>query len=94
LLLAAHRAGDVSILAGALKFALVWVLLVVEVAVFAYAVDRFDFRPAAREPDTWHGRPVSQADRDVTGPRYRVVLYVVALLVILSANVALLEFLL
>lgn len=83
-----------SLLVSALTFALVWVLLVVEVVVFVYAVDRFDLRPAAREPDTWLGRPVSQADRDVTGPRYRVLLYALGLFVILVTNAALLEFLL
>ena len=83
-----------SLLTGALKFALVWVLLVVEVAVFVSAMDRLGLDPPAREPDTWLGRPVSQADRDTTGPRYRVLLYVLGLAVILATNVALLEYLL
>lgn len=74
--------------------ALVTVLLTGELFVLITVLEKFGLRPAPLEPDTWHGRPVSQADHEPEGPRFGFLLFMVALFVLVSLNVAVVDALL
>jgi len=66
---------------------LVMVLQIAELFVLLNVLDRFGFEPGGLEADTWHGRPVSQADHDPEGPHFGFVLFMIGLFVLLAVNI-------
>jgi hypothetical protein len=66
---------------------LVMVLQIVELFVLLVVLDRLGFQPASLEADTWHGRPVSQADHDPEGPHFGFVLFMLGIFVLLAFNI-------
>jgi len=74
--------------------ALVVVLQLTELFVLLNVLDRFGFQPGGLEADTWHGRPVSQADHDPEGPQFGFVLFMVGLFVLLAINITVVDALL
>ena len=68
--------------------ALVMILQIAELLILLNVLGRFGFEPAGPDLDTWHGRPVSQADHDPKGPRFGFVLFMLGLFVLLAINVA------